>query len=141
MTLENTYNRDAKTKLYTGISQQPATMVKYWRALTVLTAESEQTKPCPTCIWMTPSTTMTPTGKPKRGRELYTRRHQQMNHPFKYEEQDMVHVSTGHKDKYAVLARTRGIGMLTAPVAARETGSEKVSKQNWSHLPKSLLVS
>ena len=28
MTLENTYNRDAKTKLSTGISHQPATMVK-----------------------------------------------------------------------------------------------------------------
>ena len=47
MTLENTYNRDAKTKLYTGISHQPATMVKYWRALKVLTAESEQTKAMP----------------------------------------------------------------------------------------------
>ena len=42
MTLENTYNRDAKTKLSNGISHQPATMVKYWRALTVLTAELEQ---------------------------------------------------------------------------------------------------
>ena len=41
MTLENTYNSDAKTKLSTD---QLATMVKYWRALTVLTAESEQTK-------------------------------------------------------------------------------------------------
>ena len=41
MTLENTYNSDAKTKLSTD---QLATMVKYWRALRVLTAESEQTK-------------------------------------------------------------------------------------------------
>ena len=47
MTLENTYNRDAKTKLSTDISYQLATMVKYWRALTVLTAESEQTKAMP----------------------------------------------------------------------------------------------
>ena len=47
MTLENTYNRDAKTKLSTDISHQPATIVKYWRALTVLTAESEQTKAMP----------------------------------------------------------------------------------------------
>ena len=30
MTLENTYNRDAKTKLSTGISYQLATIVKYW---------------------------------------------------------------------------------------------------------------
>ena len=47
MTLEKTYNRDAKTKLVTDISHQLATMVKYWRALTVLTAESEQTKAMP----------------------------------------------------------------------------------------------
>ena len=47
MTLDNTYNRDAKTKLSTDICHQLATMVKYWRALTVLTAESEQTKAMP----------------------------------------------------------------------------------------------
>ena len=47
MPLEKTCNRDANTKLSTGISHQPATMVKYWRALTVLTAESEQTKAMP----------------------------------------------------------------------------------------------
>ena len=44
MELENTYNRDAKTKLSTSISHQPAIMVKYRRALPVLTSESEQTK-------------------------------------------------------------------------------------------------
>ena len=44
MSLEKTYNRGAKTKLFTGISQQPAAMEKNWRALRVLIAESEQTK-------------------------------------------------------------------------------------------------
>ncbi|KAJ8366433.1 hypothetical protein AAFF_G00355510 [Aldrovandia affinis] len=44
MALEKTYNRDAKTKLFTGISQQPAAMEKYLRALPVLTGVSEQTK-------------------------------------------------------------------------------------------------
>ena len=47
MTLENTYNHDAKTKLSTDISHQLATKVKYGRALTVLTAVSEQTKAMP----------------------------------------------------------------------------------------------
>ncbi|KAJ8379034.1 hypothetical protein AAFF_G00232030 [Aldrovandia affinis] len=42
--MEKTYNRDAKTKLFTGISQQPAAMEKYLRVLPVLTAVSEQTK-------------------------------------------------------------------------------------------------
>ena len=65
----------------------------------------------------------------------------QMIHPFKYEEQEMVNISTGHQAKSADLVRARGIGMGTALVAARETGSEKVSTQNWSYLQKSLLVS
>ena len=65
----------------------------------------------------------------------------QMIHPFKYEEQEIVNISTGHTAKSADLVRARGIGMGTAPVATRETGSEKVSTQNWSHLQKSLLVS
>ena len=46
----------------------------------------------------------------------------------------MVNISTGHKPKSADLVRARGIGMGTAPVAARETGSEKVATQNWSHM-------
>ena len=58
----------------------------------------------------------------------------QMTHPFKYEEKEMVTISTGHKAKSADLVRARGIGMGTAPVAATETSSEKVSTQNWSHL-------
>ena len=58
----------------------------------------------------------------------------QLIQPFKYEEQDMVNISTGHKAKSADLVRARGIGMGTDPVAARETGSEKVSTQNWSNL-------
>ena len=44
MALEKTYNRDAKTKLFTGISQQPTAMEKYLKALPVLTAVSEQTR-------------------------------------------------------------------------------------------------
>ena len=42
--MAQTYNRNAKTKLFTGISQQPAAMEKYLKALPVLTAVSEQTK-------------------------------------------------------------------------------------------------
>ena len=46
----------------------------------------------------------------------------------------MVNISTGHKAKSADLVRARGIGMGTAPVAARETGSEKVSTQKTGHI-------
>ena len=64
-----------------------------------------------------------------------------MIHPFKYDEQETVNISTGHEAKSADLVGARGIGMGTATVAAREIGSENVSTQNWSHLQKSLLVS
>ena len=39
----------------------------------------------------------------------------------------MVNISTGHKAKSADLVRARGKGMGTTLVAARETGSEKLS--------------
>ncbi|RXM31631.1 hypothetical protein EOD39_6811 [Acipenser ruthenus] len=44
MALEKTYNHDAKTQLFHGVSLQPAAMEKYLQALPVLTAVSEQTK-------------------------------------------------------------------------------------------------
>ena len=44
MALEQTYNKDAKTKLFHGISQRPETITKYLRAaLPALTAVSEKT--------------------------------------------------------------------------------------------------
>jgi len=44
MALEKTYNRDAKTVLFHGITQKQATMDKYLKALPMLTAISEETK-------------------------------------------------------------------------------------------------
>ena len=43
------------------------------------------------------------------------------------EEQEMVNISTGHKAKSADLVRACEKGMGTTLVAARETGSEKLS--------------
>ena len=48
-----------------------------------------------------------------------------MIHPFKYEGQDTVNLSTGHKAKPADLMGARGIGMWTTPVAAREQAVRK----------------
>ena len=110
-------------------------MVKHWRALTVLTAESEQTKAM-THLDLDDSNHHEDTNR--QAEKVISN---QMIQPFKYEEQEMVNISTGHKLNLQNLVRARGIGMGTAPVTARETGSEKVSTQNWSHLQKSLLVS
>ena len=121
-------------KLSTDISHQLATMVKYWRAHTVLTAESEQTK-------IMPHLNLDDTKHHEDTKEGVNNItgviNNQMIHPFKYEEQEMVNIWTGHKAKPVDLVRARGIGMGTVPVAARETGNEKVSTQNWSHLQKS----
>ena len=54
----------------------------------------------------------------------------QMIHPFKYEEHEMVTILTGHNTKSANLLRAGGIGLGTASVAAGETSSENVSTQN-----------
>ena len=43
MALEQSYNKDAKTKLFSGISQQQAVITKYLKALPELTSISEAT--------------------------------------------------------------------------------------------------
>ena len=43
----------------------------------------------------------------------------QMIHPFKCEEQEIVNISTGYKANSAELVRDRGQGIGTALVAAR----------------------
>ena len=44
MALEQTYNKEAKTQLFNGITQKQAAREKFLRALPALTAISEQTK-------------------------------------------------------------------------------------------------
>ena len=67
LALQQTYKRDAKAKSFNGISQQPAAMEKYVRALPVLTAESEQTKEMTHLdLYDTKHHMETPTGKPQR---------------------------------------------------------------------------
>ena len=44
MALEQTYNCDAKTHLFNGITQHPQTIDKYLKALPVMTSVSEQVK-------------------------------------------------------------------------------------------------
>ena len=131
MTLEKTYNRDAKTKLFTGICHQPAAIVKYWRALTVLTAESEQTTAM-THLDLDDTKHHEDTNRQAESdvegvKNITGVINNQTIHPFKCEKPEMVNISTGHKVKSAELARDRGIGIGMAPVAARETGSDKVS--------------
>ena len=55
MALEQTYNCDAKTQLFTGISQHPQTIEKYLKALPVMTSASEQLK---TMVHMNPSNSL-----------------------------------------------------------------------------------
>lgn len=114
MALEKTYNHDAKTKLFTGISQQPTPMEKYLKALTVLTAVSEQTK---AMAHLDADDT-----KHHEDKESH-----QMINPFTCEEQELINISTGHKATSADLICAREKG-LEAMAAGRRTDSEKVAQ-------------
>ncbi|KAA0709188.1 hypothetical protein E1301_Tti017633 [Triplophysa tibetana] len=103
MALEKTYKRDAKTKLFNGISQQPVAMEKYLKALPVLTAVSEQKRLWHTWMRMTLNT---------RTREL-------------------LNISTGHKAISADLIYAREKG-LEALAAARRTHGDKVAQMKLS---------
>ena len=70
-------------------------MVKHWRALTVLTAESVQTKA------MTHLDLDDYNHHEDTNRQAEKVISNQIIHPFKYEEQEMVNISTGHNAKSA----------------------------------------
>ncbi|KAJ8418676.1 hypothetical protein AAFF_G00001750 [Aldrovandia affinis] len=130
MALEKTYNRDAKTKLFTGISQQPAAMEKYLRALPVLTAVSEQTK---VMAHLDMDDTKHHEDSNSQGtkeaesvRKITDVINNQMINPFTCEEQELMNISTGHKSASADLVNAREKG-LEALAAARKTDSEKIA--------------
>ncbi|KAJ8367324.1 hypothetical protein AAFF_G00320880 [Aldrovandia affinis] len=129
MALEKTYNRDAKTKLFTGISQQPAAMEKYLQALPVLTAVSEQTKAM-SYLDMDDTKhhedTSQGTKEAEGVRKITDAINNQMINPFSCEEQELMNISTGHKSASADLVNAREKG-LEALAAARKTDSEKIA--------------
>ncbi|KAJ8403226.1 hypothetical protein AAFF_G00354430 [Aldrovandia affinis] len=122
MALEKTYIRDAKTKLFNGISQQLAAMEKYLRALPVLTAVSEQTK---AMAHLDMDDTKHQEDSNSQGTKEAERKitdviNNQMINPFSCEEQELMNISTGHKSASADLVNAREKG-LEALAAARKT--------------------
>ena len=65
----------------------------------------------------------------------------QMIHPFKYEENEMVTISTGHKAKSADLVRARGIGMGRPRLQQQKQAVRKYPHKTGHICSKSLLVS
>ena len=129
MALEKTYNHDAKTKLFTGISQQPAAMEKYLRALPVLTAVLEQTK---AMAHMDQGDTKhhedsnsQATKEAESVKKLLDVINGQMINPFLCEEQALVNIFTGQKTTSEDLVSARKKG-LEALATAQETHSDKV---------------
>jgi len=129
MALEKTYNHDAKTKLFTGISQQPAAMEKYLHALPVLTAVSEQTK---AMAHMYQGDTKhhedsnsQATKEAESVKKLLDVINGQMINPFLCEEQALVNIFTGQKATSEDLVSAREKG-LEALATAQETYSDKV---------------
>ena len=116
MALEKTYNRDAKTKLFTGISLQPAAMEKYLHALPVLTAVSEQTK---AMAHMDLDETKHhedsyrgATKEVESVKKIADVVNNQMINPFRCEDQELINISTGHKasSTYLLSAREKRTG-------------------------------
>ncbi|KAJ8366699.1 hypothetical protein AAFF_G00345190 [Aldrovandia affinis] len=130
MALEKTYNCDAKTKLFTGISQQPAAIEKYLRALPVLTAVSEQTKAMAHLDM--DDTKHHEDSNSQRTKEAESVRritdviNNQMTNPFSCEEQELMNISTGHKSPSADLVNAHE-KRLEALAATRKTDSEKIA--------------
>ncbi|KAA0703180.1 hypothetical protein E1301_Tti007023 [Triplophysa tibetana] len=94
-------DRDAKTKLFNGISEKPAAMEKCLKALPVLTAVSEQTKAMP---HLDADDTKHQEDMDSQGAEeaeglwkITDVINNQMINPFTCEEQELINISTGHK--------------------------------------------
>jgi len=130
MALEKTYNRDAKTKLFTGISQQPAAMEKYLQALPVLTAVSEQTRAMAHLDLDDrkhhEDSNTHAIKEAQTVKKIIDVVNNQMIDPFRCEEQELVNIATGHKAQSSDLVNAREKG-LEALATAKNTGSEKVA--------------
>jgi len=110
MALEKTYNHDVKTKLFTGISQRLAAMKKYLRALPVLTAVSKQTK-----VMAHLDLTLNENEdfnshsvkEVEKVKEITDIINHQMINPFRYEEWELINISTGHRAASINLVKAR----------------------------------
>lgn len=129
MALEQTYNRDAKTQLFHGISQQPAAMEKYLRALPKLTSISEQTKRMVHIVHNdekhhedSDSLMQSEMHAIKRVSRLIQ---EKMINPFETNEQDLLNISTGQKAISVDLINARKLGMEALTTTQAE-GRDKV---------------
>jgi len=129
MALEKTYNRDGKTKLFTGICQNPAAMEKYLRALPFMTAVSEQTKAMAHLDQHdkkhhedSESLAIKDAALVKTITSIIK---EKMINPFSSDSTELLNISTGQKaaSNDLVNARERGLAALAT---AQETSSEKV---------------
>lgn len=129
MGLEQTYNCDAKTELFHGISQKPETMEKYLRVIPKLTAISEQTKGMVHMEDIHKHHEDSP-GVSKRENEAVDRIktviREKMINPFQHRNStDLLSISTGEKASTLELisAKEKGIQILKD---VQESESHKV---------------
>jgi len=128
MALEQTYNKDAKTKLFTGITQQPATISKYLKALPGITAVSEQTRRMANMNntdAQTSSDDSSAVKDKKTVRKILNIVKEKMINPFSYSGEDLVNISTGQlaSTHELIQAKERGLAALAD---AEKSNSEKV---------------
>lgn len=111
-----------QTKLFTGISQQPAAIEKYLRALPVLTAVSEQTKVMAHLNLDDQKhhedSNNSATKEAESVMKITEVVDNRMINPFKCNEQKLMNISTGYKAESADLVNAREKG-LKALVTAK----------------------
>jgi hypothetical protein len=127
MALEKTYNRDAKTVLFQGITQNQATMDKYLKALPVLTAISEETQKM---VNMSEDRSNSSNAQADINavKQIKSIVKNQMINPFSCENRkDLLNISTGEKATSLDLvhAKEKGLSLLKE---AEEQGYEKIKK-------------
>ena len=122
MALEQTYNCDAKTQLFNGITQQPQTIDKYFKALPVMTSVSEQAK---TMVHINQCNSLNKVDIAEKDieliKEIPNAVQTKMINPVKVAKDDLINISNGNKSASVDIANAKQIGQ-DAFSAAQEMG-------------------
>ena len=114
MALEQTFNKDAKTKLFSGITKNKAAVAKYLKALPVITAISEETLKMAHMTGSVQSEDSTALKKWDTLHKLRSVLEEKMINPFQ-ESMKLLNIATGQlaKSDEVLQAKERGICALS----------------------------
>jgi len=129
MALEQTYNREAKTQLFKGITQEESTREKYLRAIPALTAVSEQAKTMAHIQGGGIQSTNTQARKDRSSVKAMKRLlEQDMINPFSCSSSDLLNIATGETCQSLDLldAKSKGLAALSRAEKNQSSQGEPV---------------